>query len=97
MADERIAGESPRLDVGTQIAVELFELVVLGLAPAAVAVAALIDRDDVKAVSEPAAEIVPDVRVKPAAVNHDDCVLAFIAPVEMVQRERLAVDEMAAR
>ena len=49
------------------------------------------------AIAEAPAEIVPHVRVQPAAVDEHDGVPAFAAPVEVVQAQSVALDVAAER
>lgn len=97
VTDQRVPCETARLDYGPQIAVQLFELITLFRAPSAVTMSALVHRDDVESLAEPAAEIVPHMRVQAAAMDEDDRMLAVIAPVEVVQSDAVAIYELAAR
>jgi hypothetical protein len=97
VTDQRVPCETARLDHGSQIAIQIFELIAVLRAPSAVAVSALVHSDDVESVAEPAAEIAPHVCVKTAAVDQDDRMPAVSAPVEVVQSNAIAIYELAAR
>src|SRR6476620_7776043 len=97
VTDQRVPCETARLDHGPQIAIQILELIAVLPSPSAVAVSALVHRDDVESVVEAAAEIVPHMRVKTAAVDEDDRMPAMIAPVEVVQSNAVAIYELAAR
>jgi hypothetical protein len=58
-------------------------------------VSALIDRDDVKAIAKAPTEIVLDMRMQTTAVHHDHRMPVFIAPIQMMQSNAVALEEMA--
>src|SRR5687768_1929907 len=85
MPDQREALERACLDYGLQVSVVLLDVVAVPGAPGAVAMAALVERQDPVAVVEAPAEVVPDVGMQAHPVQQHDRLGVRAAPLEVVQ------------